>query len=58
MYYVSCPQYTTAQYNQEVSSRKQATFEYGFTPNEGFAGRPFGLSILLNYKDEVTINMY
>ncbi|XP_048755454.1 translocon-associated protein subunit alpha-like isoform X2 [Ostrea edulis] len=44
--------YTTAQYNQEVASRKQATFEYGFTPNEGYAGRPFGLSILLNYKDE------
>lgn len=44
--------YTTAQYNQDVGSRKQATFEYGFTPNEGFAGRPFGLSILLNYKDE------
>ncbi|XP_061197832.1 translocon-associated protein subunit alpha-like [Saccostrea echinata] len=44
--------YTTAQYNQEVASKRQATFEYGFTPNEGFAGRPFGLSVLLNYKDE------
>lgn len=44
--------FTTATYNQDVEPKKQASFEYGFTPSESFAGRPFGLSILLNYKDE------
>ncbi|KAK3085467.1 hypothetical protein FSP39_003825 [Pinctada imbricata] len=44
--------FTAAQYNKEVEGQRQASFEYGFSPNEAFAGRPFGLSILLNYKDE------
>ncbi|XP_060080257.1 translocon-associated protein subunit alpha-like [Ylistrum balloti] len=44
--------FTTATYNAEVEGNKQATFEYGFTPSETFASRPFGLTILLNYKDD------
>ncbi|KAH3771739.1 hypothetical protein DPMN_173065 [Dreissena polymorpha] len=43
--------FTTAVYNQLVEPNKEATFEYGFTPSEAFNSRPFGLSILLNYKD-------
>ena len=37
-----------------VEPKKQATFEYGFIPNEAFSSRPFGLAVLLNYKDTVS----
>lgn len=43
--------FTTAVYNRVVEPKRQATFDYAFTPNEAFAGRPFGLVINLNYKD-------
>jgi translocon-associated protein subunit alpha len=43
--------FTAAVYNQVVEPEKEATFEYGFTPSETFNSRPFGLTILLNYKD-------
>lgn len=43
--------YTTAVYNQLVEPNKEASFEYAFTPSEAFNSRPFGLAILLNYKD-------
>lgn len=43
--------FTAAVYNQVVEPSKEATFEYGFTPSESFNARPFGLTILLNYKD-------
>lgn len=43
--------FTTIHYNSVVEPRRQATFEYGFNPNEAFSSRPFGLSVLLNYKD-------
>ena len=45
--------FTTAVYNRVVEPKRQATFDYAFTPNEAFAGRPFGLVINLNYKDAV-----
>lgn len=44
--------FTTATYNMEVESKRQATVEYAFSPPETFASRPFGLTILLDYKDE------
>jgi len=44
--------FTTAVYNRAVEPKRQATFDYAFTPNEAFAGRPFGLVINLNYKDQ------
>ena len=47
--------FTTAVYNRVVEPKRQATFDYAFTPNEAFAGRPFGLVINLNYKDAVSI---
>ncbi|XP_067652211.1 translocon-associated protein subunit alpha-like [Haliotis asinina] len=43
--------FTTVSYSQVVEPKKQATFEYGFTANEAFNARPFGLTINLNYKD-------
>jgi hypothetical protein len=39
----------------EVESKRQATVEYAFSPPETFASRPFGLTILLDYKDEVCL---
>lgn len=43
--------FTTMPYNSNVVSKQQATFEYGFLPNDAFSGRPFGLTVLLNYRD-------
>lgn len=43
--------FTALTLNQMVEPNKEATFEYGFTPSEAFNSRPFGLTILLNYKD-------
>ncbi|KAH9507720.1 SWI/SNF and RSC complex subunit Ssr1 [Bulinus truncatus] len=43
--------FTTVSFNAVVEPKRQATFEYGFIPNEAFSARPFGLTITLNYKD-------
>ncbi|XP_059163340.1 translocon-associated protein subunit alpha-like [Physella acuta] len=43
--------FTTVAYNAVVEPKRQATFEYGFVPNEAFSARPFGLTVTLNYKD-------
>lgn len=43
--------FTTMPYGQVVEPNRQATFEYGFLPNEAFSSRPFGLSVTINYKD-------
>ncbi|XP_013389108.1 translocon-associated protein subunit alpha [Lingula anatina] len=43
--------FTAARYNRLVEPKAQATFEYAFFPSEQFNGRPFGLSINLNYRD-------
>jgi len=43
--------FTTMHYNSAVESKRQATFEYGMLPNEALSGRPFGFTVLLNYKD-------
>lgn len=40
----------------DVEPKRQATVEYAFSPPESFAARPFGLTILLDYKDEVCSN--
>ena len=48
-------QFTAAVYNQVVETKKEASFEYGFTPSESFNSRPFGLTILLNYVDSVSM---
>ncbi|XP_078689848.1 translocon-associated protein subunit alpha-like [Branchiostoma floridae x Branchiostoma belcheri] len=43
--------FTTFTFNTVVQPNTQASFEYLFTAAEPFAGRPFGLTIALNYKD-------
>ncbi|KAK7505764.1 hypothetical protein BaRGS_00003035, partial [Batillaria attramentaria] len=43
--------FTTMPFNRVVESKRQATFEYGFVPNEAFSSRPFGLTVNINYKD-------
>jgi len=43
--------FTLIGYNRVVEPKRQATLEYGFLPSEAFGGRPFGLTILLNYHD-------
>ncbi|GFN92251.1 translocon-associated protein subunit alpha [Plakobranchus ocellatus] len=43
--------FTAMVFSTVIESHKQATFEYGFIPNEAFSSRPFGLSVTLNYKD-------
>lgn len=51
-------QFTVIGYNRVVEPQKQATLEYGFLPSESFGGRPFGLTILLNYHDAVSLKLY
>ena len=46
--------FSTIQYDRTVPPGYQATLSYSFVPADSFAGRPFGLSINLAYKDEVT----
>lgn len=43
--------FTAVKYNRAVEPNREASFEYGFTPHEQFQGRPFGLTINVNYKD-------
>ncbi|XP_008306123.1 translocon-associated protein subunit alpha isoform X2 [Cynoglossus semilaevis] len=43
--------FTALQLGTVVPPSKQATFEYSFIPAEPMGGRPFGLVINLNYKD-------
>ena len=43
--------FTAVGYQRQVESGRQATFEYAFQPSETFSGRPFGLTINLNYRD-------
>ncbi|XP_037550115.1 translocon-associated protein subunit alpha isoform X2 [Nematolebias whitei] len=43
--------FTALQLSTVVPPGRQATFEYSFIPAEPMGGRPFGLVINLNYKD-------
>lgn len=43
--------FTAVSYQRQVESGRQATLEYAFQPNEAYSGRPFGLTINLNYRD-------
>ncbi|XP_051970196.1 translocon-associated protein subunit alpha-like isoform X2 [Xyrauchen texanus] len=43
--------FTALQLGTVVPPQRQATFEYSFIPAEPMGGRPFGLVINLNYKD-------
>lgn len=39
-------------YNREVKPGHEATVSYSFIPSDQYAGRPFGLNIALNYRDD------
>lgn len=47
--------FTTIAYNKRVKPHHEATLAYSFIPAEAFAGRPFGLSINLRYRDAVSL---
>ena len=47
--------FTTVRYDRVVEPARQATFEYAFTPSDTFSARPFGLTINLHYKDNVSV---
>ncbi|KAK9711137.1 Translocon-associated protein (TRAP), alpha subunit [Popillia japonica] len=49
-YYIQ--NFSAIHYNRIVKPTHEATLAYSFVPSETFAGRPFGLSINLNYRDE------
>jgi translocon-associated protein subunit alpha len=43
--------FSSAAYNKLVKPKEQATLSYSFYVDESFAGRPFGLTINLGYRD-------
>lgn len=45
--------FSTLAYERNVSPGQEATLFYSFMPAEAFAGRPFGLSVNLRYRDLV-----
>jgi translocon-associated protein subunit alpha len=44
--------FTGSQYNRVVQPGSEMSFLYAFHPHESYGGRPFGLTILMMYKDE------
>lgn len=45
--------FTAIQYNRLVKSGQEASFQYAFHPHESYGGRPFGLTVMMFYKDEI-----
>merc|ERR1712080_58974 len=43
--------FTGNQYNRVVEPGVEASFLYAFHPHESYGGRPFGLTVMMNYKD-------
>lgn len=43
--------FTASLYNGVVQSGEEATFQYQFYPHESYGGRPFGVTIMMFYKD-------
>lgn len=51
--------FSTFTFNKIVKPKHEATLAYSFIPSETFAGRPFGLNVNLNYRDNtVCIKLY
>lgn len=44
--------FSTLAYNRLVKAGHEATLAYSFIPAEAYAGRPFGLNVNLNYRDQ------
>ena len=47
--------FTGYRYGVVVQPNNEASFEYLFHPHESYGGRPFGLTIIMTYKDSVSI---
>ena len=43
--------FTGSQYNRVVQPSFEASFLYAFHPHESYGGRPFGLTVMMMYKD-------
>lgn len=43
--------FTGTVYNSVVKPGQEASFNYAFHPHESYGGRPFGLTVLMMYKD-------
>lgn len=43
--------FTGTSYNRVVRPGEEASFQYAFHPHESYGGRPFGLTVLMLYKD-------
>jgi len=43
--------FTGVSYNRIVSPGEEASFQYSFFPHESYGGRPFGLTVLMLFKD-------
>lgn len=43
--------FTGNQYNRVVQPGSEASFLYAFHPHESYGGRPFGLTVMMMYKD-------
>lgn len=52
-YYIQ--NFSAIPFNREVQAGHEATVAYSFIPADSFAGRPFGLNIALNYRDNAGI---
>ncbi|XP_065676218.1 translocon-associated protein subunit alpha-like [Hydra vulgaris] len=48
-YYIQ--NFTGTAYNTLIKPGEEASFKYGFHPHESYGGRPFGLTIMMLYKD-------
>ena len=47
--------FTGTSYNRIVRPSEEASFQYAFHPHESYGGRPFGLTVLMLYKDAVSV---
>ena len=47
--------FTGTSYNRVVRPGEEASFQYAFHPHESYGGRPFGLTVLMLYKDAVSV---
>jgi len=46
--------FTAISYHTVVSPGEEHTFRYFFFPHESYGGRPFGLTVLMFFKDAVS----
>ena len=50
--------FTAVSYNAKISPGEEGTFRYSFFPHESYGGRPFGLTVLMFFKDSVSVHSF